>query len=316
MLHRWLEIRSDSPLPLHAQLTEQLKWLVGSGRLSPNDLLSPVASLAHELGVNRNTVQAVYMQLREEGIVETRQGHGSWIADTEATRKLIIERQASAPVARGLLDSAEEAGFDVERFVYLSMAALQLQALKDRRPRVLFVDSRLGEHAFFLEEIRRVTGGQPAWLALEELRRDLEGSSSLAGRYDIIVTTSAGMDELRCLLPSVADRAIRVEAALDLKMIAEMARLGESREIGVVCAEPFMAGWLAERLAALGSGYTIALAGDRESLRSLLGRAANVYAAPSVYDDVKSLAPEKTSLLSLVLETSSEYLLADLKKNY
>jgi DNA-binding GntR family transcriptional regulator len=55
-----------------------------AGEYSPGDRLPPARQLAKELGVQLMTVQSAYGQLRDEGLVLTQQGRGTFVRDPSA----------------------------------------------------------------------------------------------------------------------------------------------------------------------------------------------------------------------------------------
>jgi len=61
-------------------IAASVRDLVGMGRVRGGDALPPIRSLAHELGVNRNTVAAAYRLLVAAGVAETRGRGGTVIA--------------------------------------------------------------------------------------------------------------------------------------------------------------------------------------------------------------------------------------------
>ena len=62
-----LELSTDSPVPLHRQLTEALREAILSGRLAAGTRLPSTRSLAGDLDVSRSTVVAAFEQLAAEG---------------------------------------------------------------------------------------------------------------------------------------------------------------------------------------------------------------------------------------------------------
>jgi DNA-binding transcriptional regulator YhcF (GntR family) len=84
-----------SDVPLGAQLAARLRALVDSGRLRPGDRLPSVRALAAQVGVNVNTVRAVYGRLESEGVVVGEQGRGTFVADRagSATERRELRRQ-------------------------------------------------------------------------------------------------------------------------------------------------------------------------------------------------------------------------------
>ena len=68
-------------LPVGVQLTWRLRALIATGQLAAGDRLPSFRRLAEWAGVNVNTVRAVYEGLEEEGLVVSRQGQGTFVAD-------------------------------------------------------------------------------------------------------------------------------------------------------------------------------------------------------------------------------------------
>jgi DNA-binding transcriptional regulator YhcF (GntR family) len=56
-------------------------------------MLPTASQLVDELRLNRNTVNWVYNQLRDEGLVTIQKGRGTQIADGSETKHLLEERK-------------------------------------------------------------------------------------------------------------------------------------------------------------------------------------------------------------------------------
>lgn len=69
------------PTPLWSQIEEAVRHLVASGALRPGDPLPSVRDLARELRINPNTVAKAYQRLVEAGMLETRRGEGTFVAE-------------------------------------------------------------------------------------------------------------------------------------------------------------------------------------------------------------------------------------------
>jgi GntR family transcriptional regulator len=74
-------IDSKDPTPLHAQLERGIRLAIATQRLKPGDQLPTVRQLAVDLRVNANTVARVYLALEREGVLVTRRGVGTFIAE-------------------------------------------------------------------------------------------------------------------------------------------------------------------------------------------------------------------------------------------
>ncbi len=72
--------RADD-LPVGAQLAWRLRVLIASGQLRAGDRLPGVRELAGGADVNVNTARAVYRRLEEDGLIVSRHGHGTFVAE-------------------------------------------------------------------------------------------------------------------------------------------------------------------------------------------------------------------------------------------
>jgi DNA-binding GntR family transcriptional regulator len=67
---------SVRPGPLYARLAAAIGEAIGRGDMAPGTALPPERSLARRLAIGRTTVTSAYAQLRQEELVESRQGSG------------------------------------------------------------------------------------------------------------------------------------------------------------------------------------------------------------------------------------------------
>jgi len=64
---------------LYEQLRDNIKNLILSGELKPDEKLPSVRSLARELGINPNTIQKAYSELERDGVIVALPGRGSLV---------------------------------------------------------------------------------------------------------------------------------------------------------------------------------------------------------------------------------------------
>ncbi len=69
------------PTPIWSQIEEGVRHLVASGALRPGDPLPSVRDLAREQRINPNTVAKAYQRLAEAGVLESRRGEGTFVAE-------------------------------------------------------------------------------------------------------------------------------------------------------------------------------------------------------------------------------------------
>lgn len=74
-------LQPNSDLPLFAQIVRQCRQALAQGELRPGDQLPTVRDLAGELVINPNTVAKAYQELEKSGVLVTRRGAGTFIAN-------------------------------------------------------------------------------------------------------------------------------------------------------------------------------------------------------------------------------------------
>ena len=70
-----------NPVPLYAQLADILRDMITSGELQPRSPLPSESYLQQEHGVSRGTVRMAIGILREEGLVVTIAGRGTFVRE-------------------------------------------------------------------------------------------------------------------------------------------------------------------------------------------------------------------------------------------
>lgn len=69
----------DSGLPAYLQIANQVREAIRFGWLSPGDQLPTVKDVATSSGLNPNTVLRAYRDLAADGVVDSRQGSGTFV---------------------------------------------------------------------------------------------------------------------------------------------------------------------------------------------------------------------------------------------
>lgn len=75
-------IDRGAEVPIGLQLGWALATRIYDGQFMPGQRLPGLRELADAVGVNANTVRAVYQRLEHEGLIESRQGSGTFVAAT------------------------------------------------------------------------------------------------------------------------------------------------------------------------------------------------------------------------------------------
>src|SRR5512143_1655574 len=74
----------DSEIPLYKQIKTYMQQGILSGSLAPDTRLPASRQLAHDLGVNRITVENAYAELESEGLVFSKLGSGTYVLQPDS----------------------------------------------------------------------------------------------------------------------------------------------------------------------------------------------------------------------------------------
>jgi len=76
-----VNITTGSGTPIYRQIVEQVRLGVATGVLAPGDALPSVRGLAEKHVVNPNTVAKAYAELVRDGVLDSLQGKGFFVAE-------------------------------------------------------------------------------------------------------------------------------------------------------------------------------------------------------------------------------------------
>jgi GntR family transcriptional regulator len=110
-----LEVKLDGAdrTPLFEQVAGEIRRAIADGEAAPGDRLPPARDLAAVLGVNANTVLRALRILRDEGILEFRQGRGVSVAGGARQRSTVSSK------ARELTQLARRQGYGKDELIKL-----------------------------------------------------------------------------------------------------------------------------------------------------------------------------------------------------
>jgi len=103
----WIQITPGSDEPIYLQIVEQVGETIAKGQLAVGDKLPAVRKLASELVINPNTVARAYTILEQTGLVTTKTGSGTFVANPALRSKdtvginMLADRMDSL-IVRGL----------------------------------------------------------------------------------------------------------------------------------------------------------------------------------------------------------------------
>ena len=102
----FIKINTSSGVPIYRQICDQVKVAVATGDLSRGEKLPSVRALSEALVINPTTVQRAYLDLENEGVIETRRGQGTFVlGDGVALQEEERRRQAAEHIRNALAEA-------------------------------------------------------------------------------------------------------------------------------------------------------------------------------------------------------------------
>ncbi len=205
-------------LPVGLQLSWRLRALIATGRLAAGERLPSFRRLAQWAGVNVNTVRSVYAGLEAGGLVVTRHGQGTFVAEgVEAAPEL-------EEIAEEALRQAREAGLDPCDLAIVAAACAGMHGAEPPAPGAAEGIPGLAEESEAIE-VRHELRRQIARLEIElaSYTRDIPGDRPTAYRFS--EAHVAGVGELERTRDTLIAQLSEAQQAAELRA----RRAGEAR---------------------------------------------------------------------------------------
>jgi GntR family transcriptional regulator len=128
-----IHISTQDGVPIYRQIIQQVKLLVTTGQLQTGVELPSIRTLAQQLLINPNTVARAYRDLETAGVIISKQGSGTLVADIDQNplarqekKRILSERIDS------LLSEATQMGVEVDTLMeWMDSRSNQLNPKKE-----------------------------------------------------------------------------------------------------------------------------------------------------------------------------------------
>ncbi len=104
------QIDPRSPIPLYVQIADRIRIAVATTELASGAALPSVRQLASQLRVNPATVVQAYRELEEAGVVESRQGAGTFVRELAGPKREAERQREARRLVRHLIQDASALG--------------------------------------------------------------------------------------------------------------------------------------------------------------------------------------------------------------
>jgi len=117
-MHTLLPLSQADRRPMYLQIMEQIRHRIAVGDWLPGQEIPSIRALAVDIKVSVITVKRAYLELEHAGVVVTRQGRGTYVAD---------DAQLGTRLNQEELDRQLAAAVDTARLLGLDEDALKLR---------------------------------------------------------------------------------------------------------------------------------------------------------------------------------------------
>jgi len=193
-------------VPLGVQLSWAMRTRIGDGRFVPGARLPGLRELADAVGVNVNTVRSVYGRLEQDGLVESRQGSGTFVSEPEPgwARAITLATDAARQARRTGVDPRE-----VAAALYVSSSLESRDAEAQRRSRLRAQIAALEQAAAELETLHP---SLPGMLPHEPESAEASGDGRRPATRDARLPSAEELEQVRL---SLLRRLTSLQTAID-----------------------------------------------------------------------------------------------------
>lgn len=127
-----LFLSNNDSTPMYSQIMDQIMTKVMAGDWQAGQALPSIRELASTSGISVITVKRAYLELERAGVIVTRQGKGSFVAETQELPRQLMRDEFNSHLV-GMLHAASKLGMPEKEIVTQVRAALaiDMSALPD-----------------------------------------------------------------------------------------------------------------------------------------------------------------------------------------
>lgn len=177
-----ISINRESRIPVYLQIKKQLESMIDSGKLPPNFILPAERTLSQKLKVNRSTVIKAYMELKADGLVESRIGSGTVVL-APLSRNENPEKMHIPPVRWSQLESRRGAKAD-------ELTINNILSVFEKQKVISFASGISSEEAYPLELLKNLQNQ-----VLEKYREKVFMPTPVDGSGELKATIKAYLQE-------------------------------------------------------------------------------------------------------------------------
>ena len=296
-------------VPIYLQVKAYILDKIKTGYYKNGDKLPTERQLSEELGISRNTVSAAYKELLLEGILEARQGRGTFVREQTADITAAGADVAGSRLERALkvIDAAMaqvvELGFNVEQFAAITAIRAKERELAARQLRVAVVDCTLEYVERFITQLGQTAQARFEPVVLSDLMTGAVKAEFLTA-CDLVVTTVTHQSVVAEILGN-STKLIGVASVPSLEAVIKLARLQAGTEIAVAAKTQEFVDALNRLLIKIGcNGIMLkpCIGAEQEKVRQCIADSKVIVTAEAVQHIVRQVAVETQEIITFYYE--------------
>jgi DNA-binding transcriptional regulator YhcF (GntR family) len=223
-------INKQSAVPLHIQLKEQIRYAIMSGAYPPGSALPSIRELTAQLGIHRNTVHRVYLELQAGALLVSRPGKGVFV--NEGWSDVVSTKELNA--VDGLIQRVfgEAGGLGISSITLGKLIQQRAAAYDARHPSVAFVECTAHQSQQCAEDLRENFGIHVQQFLLDDLRSK---PGTLPDSIKHVVTSIFHYDEVRTLAQPQGRRVHPIAYDLHPATRKLLREIAPGRKLGFIC---------------------------------------------------------------------------------
>ena len=231
-----LQVNRQSSVPVHVQLTTQIRHLIEAGHLKPGVQLPTVRQLAGFLRINRNTAARALADLLRDGYLESQQGRGTFVVERPPTREGRAARSLEVLVEE-TLERARRLGFTHEELLVTVAARAPYAGMRPRpaRVRALLVECNWEELTRYREELETALPVSVDRVLAEELPARMAQEPGFLSGYRVVVTTFFHIHEVKAAVPAEGPPVVALLSRANISTLLRLTELPPGATVGLVC---------------------------------------------------------------------------------
>lgn len=301
---KWF-INKENKIPLYLQLKDLVKYHISTGAIAYKQQLPTVHGLAKELRVNFDTVRKAYKELEGEGLISTERGLGTFANGTAASRALPSSSSGSnlavADAVRRNVSELLQSGRTADDIRRMVEDILQEAVPSPENKLVLFAECNSLQARQISETLEEYLQLKVKAVLLKDLKEEVDNIVASGTTLQAVITTGFHINEVRSAISDPSVQTDFVITNMSPETRRKLDAFVKNSRFGFVCRDlesKYYKDILQTELD-IRSEVPCCTFKDKSRLATLLKSVDVLLATPSIFENLKKMAPKKLRVFNV-----------------